>query len=1043
MSKAIAGAAMIAADLAIGLTLMLNPALLVAFGPLMMNVMNGLIVGLFAGGVSLEAGAAAEALTGQRGMGITTRLVAGLRQIIYGQQRLGGVILYQSTTGAGGASGNYVYNFVIALATHEIDAVINVYLDGRQVFWRQDGNAANVGCGSVYKSSTPGAAGPLVPVLTCTCTIAGGAVTGITYTGTPTGYSNVKAARYRVRIVGGGGSGATAYATNSGTGPSPVFTVHVTAGGSGYTSPPFAEIQGAYVFGGMAAADEQDPAQPGYGIGYGIAPSGSHYNFSGKVFAEVRFGDQLPGDYMASLSANDSAWPSTANVGGCAYMYLGLGYDTQLFPSLPEIRITVNGKNTILDPRSGLRGFTANWALQVADVLADADFGLGDNSVNTAQLIAAANVCDELVTTASQGSETRYAQHLHYDTSTGPGDALQLMMSTAAGRLGRIGGEWWIWPAYWQGPSFSFGVGDLIDAPQWVPYRSFKELFNRVSGTYTAPNYPYNIAGNLYDRNGWYYGTRDDAWPLAWQPTNFPEYAADPIHGYASDAYLAQDGGKPLPKELQLRGVISIVQAQRVAKITLMRNRFQGSGSFAMSVQAWKLQPTDVVQFTWNIFGWTNKLLEVEAAHFRCEARKRPDSGGDDDEDVLALWVELALIETDPTIYEWATSEELTVYDVEAAPAQIGAVPAAPTGFTVTSSAATAVIGADGIVIPRAQLTWDAPQDVSITTIQIQYKAHTASAWNEAGSVDVGLFVAFVAGVVAGQSYDFRIRSIRRAGVWSAWVEVDNAVISITLSNTTGTGYTVAPPGTLSAQALSDGTAQITINAFTAVWGGLSASCAPSPHILSALAQAQLYYEYYVDPNFAGGAITPIATGDPNDFVNKPGYFLIGSIVTPSYTPRYEPSIAHDVGQNSTANPSAAFDNDVTTDAIVQATVWSTYSSGVGLWIPSAAGGDCIWSGFPNFTPTSALTLHVLCGADVQAGTTCSLTVIAHVGSTDTTLATFTGTSGKTDYTLSIAAGTNLNTISVEAVASITAPSPGSTNISQWAHLEGFEIYIQ
>jgi hypothetical protein len=1041
MSKAIAGASMIAGALAIGTILFLQPELILAFSPLGVSLLNGVIMGLFGGGLSMEAGALAQALTSNRGQNITTRVAAGLRQIIYGQQRVGGAILYQSTTGAGGSGGNYVYNFVIAIATHEIDAFINLYLDARQVFWRQDGNAANVGCGSVWKSSVGGAAGPLAPVLTCTVAIAGGSVTGITVAGTPSGYSPIKAARYRVRIAGGGGSGAAAYATNSGTGSIPVFTVHVTAGGSGYTSPPFAEVQGAYVFGGVAAADDQDPSHVGYGSGYGIAPSGEHYNFSGKVFAEVRFGDQLPGDSMTSLTANDPNWPTTANAGGVAYLYLNIGYDTQLFPSLPEIRITVNGKNTILDPRTGLSGFTANWALQVADVINDSLFGLNDPSVNNAQLIAAANVCDELVTT-SQGAEQRYGQHLHYDTSMGPGDALQMMMPSAAGRLGRVGGEWWIWPAYWQGPSFYSGVGDLIDTPSWAPYRSFKELFNKVSGTYTAPNFPYATAGNLYDKNGWYYGTRDNVWPLAWQPTNFPEYAADSLHGYAADEYLEQDGGIPLPKELSLRGVISIVQAQRIAKITLMRNRFQGSGTFLMSADAWKIQPCDVIAFTWNIFGWTDHLLEVISANFTC-APLQNRQGGSEEDSALALTVQLSVIETDPTVYEWAIAEELTVYDVPAFANQIPTVPAPPTVFTVTSSAATAVIGADGVVIPRAELQWNSPLDISVTYIQMQYQAAGASAWIEAGQVDVGLFVGFISGVIAGQTYNFRIRSIRRPGVWSAWVEVDGAVISITLSNTTGIGYAVAPAGTLSAQALSDGTAQITVNTFTAVWGNLSVFCTPSPHILGGLNQSQLYYVYYVDPTFAGGAITPVATGNSTDFVNKVGYFLIGSIVTPSYTPRYHPSTSHDSGANGTQTPSGAYDNDVTTDAQVGAVLWSTYQSGINEYVPSTASGDCVWSGFPAIAAPATMTLHVLVATDVVSGTNCTMNIIAHVGGTTTTLVSLSASSAKADYTLSIASGTALNTISVEGTASIVAPSPSSTNLSQYAHLEIFEIYIE
>lgn len=1037
MSKAIAGAAMIAADLAIGAATMLNPALLGVFGamgPMGVHLLNSVIMGLFAGGISMEAGALAQALTSNRGQNITTRIAAGLRQIVYGQQRIGGAILYQSTTGAGGASGNYVYNFIIALATHEIDAVINLYLDGRQVFWRQDGNAANVGCGSVYQVVTGGTGGPLLPALTCAVTIAGGAVTAIAVSGTSSSYAKPKAGRYRVRIWGGDGAGAAAYATNSGPGATPVFTVHITAGGSGYTVAPNAEVQGAYVFGGFAAADEQDPSQPGYGLGYGIGPSGAHYNFSGKVFAEVRYGDQLPDDYMASLTANDSNWPTTANATGVAYMYLNIGYDTQLFQSLPEIRITINGKNTIFDPRTGQRGFTANWALQVADVITDPVFGLDDASVNQAQLIAAANVCDELVTT-SQGAEMRYAQHIHYDTSTGPGDALQMMMPNAAGRLGRIGGEWWIWPAYWQGPTFALDASDLIDAPSWVPYRSFKDLFNRVSGTYIAPNFPYNVAGNLYDANGWYYGVRDNVWPLAWQPTNFPEYAADPLHGYAADEYLEQDGGAMLPKELTLRGVISIAQAQRIAKIALLRNRYQGTGSMMMGVAAWKIQPTDVINFTWGIFGWTDKMLEVESAHFICEAAKGQEDGGNAP---LMLSVQLSVIETDPTVYEWLLEEELTVYDVPAVARQIPDVPAPPTSFTVTSSAGTALVGADGIVTPRALLQWTAPLDVSVTTIQMQYQAAGASTWLEAGSIDVGLFEGFVSGVIAGQTYNFRIRSIRRAGVWSEWVEVDNEVISITLSNTTGTGYNVAPNGTLNAMALSDGTAQIMVATFTAVWGALSVSCAPSPNLLTGLAQDQFYYVYYVDPNFLGGAIVPVATTNPADFSGKQGYFLIGSIVTPSYTPFYTPSTFHDVGTTTTNSASSVYEHNAVISALVQATLVAT-----GAWVWNEGTGDCIWSGFPALNTSGTMTLHVVVSLTIYTGLTATATIVVHNGSIDTTLATITGNLGQTDYTMTVSNNTPLNSFTVETTVSIPVPPNGTSGVQGYAHLNVYEIYIE
>jgi hypothetical protein len=760
MSKAIQGAAMVAAGVGLAALWAFVPPVALGLTLAEANAMLAAGAGLVVTGASSLI---ASALTSNRGMNITTRMAAGFRQIIYGTQRVGGTTIYQSTTGAGGSGGTYVYNFVIVLATHEIDCVQNVYLDGRQVFFRSDGSIGNVGAGKV--SSPPAT----------TVTLSGGGVSAITASG-GSGFAQVAPARYRVRIYGGGGAGATAYATG---GPG-AWAVHVTANGSGYTSAPTAEIQGAFTFGGHARSDDPDPTSGGYHKGYGIGPGGQHYNFDGKVYAEVRFGDQIPGDVITELTTNDPAWlshtsgaPGTPYVGGCSYMYLNVGRDAAMFPTYPEIRITVNGKNRIFDPRSGKMTFTENWALCVADVLTDVQFGVGDPNVNQAQLIAAANVCDEQVST-SQGNESRYTLNLHYDTSSSPGDALGMMMPCAAGRLSYIAGEWYIWPAYWQGPSFTFDQSSLIEAPAWNPYRSFRELINRVTGTYTAPNFPYSTAGNLYDRNGWYYGTIDNIWAFAFQPTNFPQYAVDPLHGFASDIYLTEDGGVQLPAELDLRGVLSIVQAQRVAKILLMRNRMQGSGTFRMGLEAWAMQETDVMQFTFNQMSWANKYLEVTRLDFVAE----PAAGGNG---AVALTTSVSVIETAPDVYEWSPAEELTPYDIAANPGAISANPLPPSNLTLEDDTATALMLANGLSLPRLLIQWIPPDDVYVNLgghIQVQYQDASGvllgGIWIDAGMYDGASTSCYLTGLESITSLNVRVRALRGNGAASDWVEVSN-----------------------------------------------------------------------------------------------------------------------------------------------------------------------------------------------------------------------------------------------------------------------------
>jgi hypothetical protein len=663
MSKALTGAAMLAGAFAMGAIAFMDPLLIL--NPMYDHILEALIVG----GVAMEAGAIADALASNRGMNITTRQPAAFRQIIYGTQRVGGVMVYESTTG----SHLDQYNMIIVLATHEIDAIENLYLDGRRVFW--------------------------------------------------------------------------------------------TVGSSGNTT------RNGVNFGGLSLDAEK------------IGPGGAHYNFGHKVYCEARFGDQANGDVIAGMTANDPTWAASAHgspyLGGCAYVYLKIQYDASMFPQFPEIKFTVRGKNNIVDPRipgPNNKVYTTNWALIVADVLQDDQWGLGDvGSVNTDQLIAAANVCDEQVALAKGGTESRWACHWHYDTSAGPGDILQTMMPAAAGRLSRIGGEWFIWPAYWQGPTFTFDKSIITGDVKYSPYRKSRDLFNRVNGTYTAPNFPYNVAGNMYDANGWYDGTEtQNNFPFAFQPTNYPQYAVDTLHGYASDIYLEQDGGIQLPTEVVQNCVLSVSQAQRAAKIHLLRNRQQGSGSMWMGLEAWQMQPLDVMIMDFPEQNWNSKQFEIASTRFQVESQQ---------DQAQSVRFQVGFQETDQSVYAWSTTEELTVYDVPANP-QVGLpyIVPAPTSPSLSSSSTTAILQPDGSVTPRLRVSWVAAADASVTQYNIQYQVVGAASWLDAPPVSGSQTTAYVAGVVSGLPYNVQIQAQRANGATSAWVQA-----SVTVSAPAGT----------------------------------------------------------------------------------------------------------------------------------------------------------------------------------------------------------------------------------------------------------------
>jgi hypothetical protein len=902
MSKAIQGAAMLAGAVGMGIAVFEDPALLAS--PTFDKIWGSLILG----GVAMEAGAIASALTSNRGMEITTRQPASNRQIIYGQQRVGGVMVYNSTTG----SSRDQWNAVIVLAGHQCHSIENLYLDGRQVHW--------------------------------------------------------------------------------------------SVGSAGNTT------RNGVNFGGIADG------------GTYVGPDGLRYNFGGTghkgIYCEARYGDQLPGDVIAALTANDPNWAAVGGnspwLGGCTYVYLKIEFNTSVFPQLPEIKFTVNGKDDIWDPRTSTYGFTQNWALIAGDMIANTEYGIGD-PVNQAQLIAAANVCDTqiAVEALSGATESQYTCNYHYDSSVAPGDALNAIMPGACGGVSWIGGEWYIWPDYWQGPSFSFGPQNLTATFQWRPYRSSRELLNRVNGTYTAPTYPFNVAGNLYDKNGWYNGQLQNNFPFAFQTTNYPQYAADILHGYASDEYLNQDGGIERPLELALPSVLSVTQAQRVAKLHLEHNRQQGEGTLEMGLASYVMQPKDVFTFTFPGLGWTDKLLEVTTVNFRVDE--------DEDTGAQSVRVSYGVRETAETVYNWnPVAEELTVYDVPASPVQSPLVPAAPTNMSLSSSAATATTGIDGTIVPRIEVTWDTPQDIQTTQIQIQYQPVGGSVWFASQSVDVSLNLAYISGVVAGQAYNVQIRSARPNGSVSDWVAVSGYTVSITLPAT----YSISPlePGLLIAEAPTATTADILVPPFEAKVGSASVLCLPlGDYYIEGLLQNTLYYVYYVDPTFAGGSITPIATTNTADFVGKVGYYLIDVVRTPQFVAgsgNFYPANFNEMGNSTTLNVGFAYDGNRTTSATVTAKTPLT-SGAVGTL------GQAQWLGFPNTALSYDTTLYVIAAINSIDNAPCS--IVASINGISTTLVSSTTSVASQTYQLAIPRNTNLSAISVTVVANGTGALASTT----------------
>jgi hypothetical protein len=192
----------------------------------------------------------------------------------------------------------------------------------------------------------------------------------------------------------------------------------------------------------------------------------------------------------------------------------------------------------------------------------------------------------------------------------------------------------------------------------------------------------------------------------------------------------------------------------------------------------------------------------------------------------------------------------------------------------------TALTRADGVRISRIKVTWTSPADQFVLNggrIVIESKRSADTNWTPAGSVD-GLRTEFyVANVDDGVSYDVRIWAENASGAKSSTISVTGHVVA-----SIGFGHATYRP-LANAVTGHDAGANVTVNvaAFTMRIAGLSDKSINSGSV-TALSYSTLYFIYYDDATFAGGAVTFQATTTRETAINGAGRFFVGSVTAPA-----------------------------------------------------------------------------------------------------------------------------------------------------------------
>lgn len=453
-------------------------------------------------------------------------------------------------------------------------------------------------------------------------------------------------------------------------------------------------------------------------------PVGQYYGFA---WIEQRLGDANQPSLTVLTANSGGKWTANHRLRGCAHLWIRLQYDPNVYPNgIPNITVDLAGKNDVYDPRTGTYVFTENPALCLADYMANATWGVGAaigaaDGLDAAPLIAAANVCDEVVAKVGGGTERRYVCGGVVTLDQSPKTIIEAMLTAMAGTCGWQSGQWQLFAGAYRTPTITLTDDDIAGGGFQLTTRvSQAENFNAVRGQFISPE--------------------ND-----WQPDDFP--------AYESATYLAEDSGERKYGDITLPFTTSASMAQRLAKIRLERQRRQMTLSLTGKLTAWRVAVGDTVNVTYARWGFAAKPFDVQSVGLAISG----------DGDAPSLVPSLSLRETSPLVYDWTTSEA-KIY--AAAPRTT-----LPSAFNIPAPTITGVteqlyqtFTGTGVKV-LARIDWSAAPSAFVAQYQVEASL-AMGPWQVLGRTDLLTFDFL--DIAPGQ-WEFRVKAISQVNVSSAY----------------------------------------------------------------------------------------------------------------------------------------------------------------------------------------------------------------------------------------------------------------------------------
>ncbi|WP_347091664.1 phage tail protein [Sphingomonas parapaucimobilis] len=191
------------------------------------------------------------------------------------------------------------------------------------------------------------------------------------------------------------------------------------------------------------------------------------------------------------VNETDGKWTAAHRGRNTALIYAKFKMvDEVVQAGMPNITAEIEGKDDILDPRTGARGYTRNAALVFYDWMAlareEGGFGAYPDEIDWDWVSAQANVSDEQAQTPG-GAEPRFAFDSYIQTGAAPSEVRDTFVTCCAGAFTFSGGKMLMRPGYYVPPSAQLQERDLA-GPITVPaLLAGDEIATEVSGSYVDP----------------------------------------------------------------------------------------------------------------------------------------------------------------------------------------------------------------------------------------------------------------------------------------------------------------------------------------------------------------------------------------------------------------------------------------------------------------------------------------------------------------------------------------------------------------------------